>query len=458
MPQDTEKYTEHTVCSNKEADMTTPLLNRLFQLDRHHTSVKTELMAGITTFVAMAYIIFVNPSMLADAGMPREAAFAATIWAAALTTLFMGLWANMPIALAPGMGINAFFTYTVVLGMGLPWQTALGAVFISGIVFLLLSLTKLRELIITSVPLNLKLAISVGIGMFIAFIGLKGAGIVADDPATLVTMGKLCQPTTLLSLFGLLVIGVLMALNIRGAILLGILATTLAGILAGAGPVPHSMNDIVSLDIPSFMPTFMQLDIMAAIRYGLISVLFTMTMVDLFDSMGTIIGLSRKAGLVQKDGSIEGLNKALIADSCGTILSGLMGTPAVTSYVESAAGVAEGGRTGLTAVTVGVLFLISLVFAPLIGIIQGYATAPALIVVGALMAQEVRNIEFDDFTEALPAFLTMITMPLTYSIATGFGMGFISYVLLKSLSGKVRDINPIMWIVAVCFAINFMMR
>ncbi len=436
----------------------TDLLRRYFRLDDYGSTVRTELIAGVTTFITMAYIIFVNPAMLADAGMPKDAAFAATIWAAAITTLFMGLWANMPIALAPGMGINAFFAYTVVLGMGLPWQTALGAVFVSGIVFLVLSITRLRELIICSVPMNLKLAISVGIGMFIAFIGLKGAGIVVDDPVTFVALGHLGQTPTLLSLFGLLVTGALMSLRIRGAILLGILATTVLGMIVGAGPVPQGMGGIMSLDVPSFMPTFLQLDVMAAIEYGLISVLFTMTMVDLFDSMGTIIGLSRKAGLMTPEGRIEGLDKALIADSCGTILSGLMGTPAVTSYVESSAGVAEGGRTGLTAVTVGILLLVSLVFAPLVGVIQSYATAPALIVVGALMVQDIRNISFDDMSDALPAFLTIITMPLTYSIATGFGMGFISYVLLKTVTGRVREVSPVMWVVAACFAINFAMR
>ncbi len=450
-------YAKHRTFEG-ESPMPESMTNRLFKLDKHGTSIRTELTAGMTTFVAMAYIIFVNPSMLADAGIPREAAFAATIWAAAITTLFMGFWANMPIALAPGMGINAFFAYTVVKGMGLPWQTALGAVLISGAVFFLLSVTKLRERIITAVPLNLKLAISVGIGMFIAFIGLKSAGIVADDPATFVTLGKISETTTLLSLFGLLVTGVLMALKVRGAILLGIFITTLAGMIAGVGPVPHSLDGVMSLNVPSFMPTFLQLDVAAAVKYGLISVLFTMTMVDLFDSMGTIIGLSRKAGLMKPDGSIEGVDKALVVDSCGTMLSGLLGTPAVTSYVESAAGVAEGGRTGLTAITVGVLFLVSLIFAPLMGVIQSYATAPALIVVGALMAQEAQNIDFSDMADALPAFLTIITMPLTYSIATGFGMGFISYVLIRVCTGRAREVSLVMWVVSACFAVNFILR
>ena len=438
--------------------MTKRILDRLFRLEEQGSNAKTEIAAGVTTFVTMAYIIFVNPSMLADAGMPREAAIAATVWGAALTTLFMGLWANLPIALAPGMGINAFFAYTVVLGMGLPWQTALGAVFISGVVFFLLSVTKLREAIIRAVPLNLKLSITVGIGIFIAFVGLRGAGIVVEDPATLVAMGSLKGKGPLLALLGLLITGSLMALNVRGAILVGIVVTTVVGMIVGAGPSPHGLGDVLSLDVPSFMPTFLQLDIVAALKYGLFSVLFTMTMVDLFDSMGTIIGLSRKAGLMREDGSIQGLDKALIVDSCGTMLSGLLGTPAVTSYLESSTGIAGGGRTGLTSVTVGLLFLISLIFAPFVGMVQGYATAPALIIVGAVMIQEVRNIHFSDMADALPAFLTIITMPLTSSIATGFGMGFISYVVIRACIGRAREVSLIMWVVAACFVINFALR
>lgn len=438
-----------------EENMAGDIINSLFKLKEHGTTLKTELTAGATTFIAMAYIIFVNPSMLADAGMSREAAFAATIWAAALTTLFMGLWANLPIALAPGMGINAFFAYTVVLGMGLPWQTALGAVFISGLVFFLLSITKLRERIIREVPLNLKLATAVGIGMFIASIGLKGAGIIVDDPSTLVALGKISEPATLLSLFGLLVTVVLMQLGIQGAMLLGILGTTVLGMVVGVGPAPAGIGDIMSLDVPSFLPTFLQLDIVAAVKYGLFSVLFTMTMVDLFDTIGTIIGLSRKMGLMKQDGQIEGLGRPLVVDSCGTMLSGLLGTPAVTSYLESSAGVIEGGRTGLTAVTVAVLFLVSLVFSPLVGIVQGYSTAPALIVVGTLMIQEVRNIDFSNMAEALPAFLTIITMPLTCSIATGFGMGFISYVIIRACIGRAKDVSLTMWIVSACFVVSF---
>ena len=431
---------------------------KLFRLSENKTSVRQEVMAGVTTFVTMAYVIFVVPAMVSETGMPKDALFAATIWAAALTTLFMGLWANMPIGLAPGMGIIAYFTYSVVLGMSLPWQTALGAVFISGVVFLFLSVTKIRSMIIASVPKNLTLAISVGIGLFIAFIGLRGAGIVISHPANSVGLGDLENTHVLLALFSLVFTGVLLSLRVRGAILIGILVTTAIGMVIGAGPVPRSVSDVVNFNVPSVMPTFMQMDIMAAVKHGLISVLFTMTMVDLFDSIGTIIGVSRKAGLMNEDGSIKGLEKALVVDSCGTIWGSFLGTPAVTSYVESSAGVAEGGRTGLTAVTVGVLFLICLVFAPIVGVVQSYATAPALIIVGALMAEDMTAINFKDMTEGLPAFLTIICMPLTYSIANGFGIGFISYVLLKTCTGRFREVSPVMWIVSVCFAISFVMR
>ena len=433
-------------------------LNRLFKLEENGTSVRQEILAGLTTFVTMAYVIFVGPSMLSEAGLPREAVFFATIIASGLTTLLMGFWANMPIALAPGMGIMAYFTYTVVLGMKVPWPTALGAVFISGCVFLLLSVTKIRSMIIDSVPHNLKLSISVGIGMFIAFIGLRSAGIVVNDPANSVALGHIAEPKVLLALFSLVFTGILLALHVKGAILIGIVVTTALGMLVGAGPVPHGFSDVVSFSMPDIAPLFLKLDIMAAIQYGIVTVLFTMTMVDLFDSIGTVIGVSRKAGLVREDGSIRGLDKALITDSCGTLLGSVLETPAVTSYVESSSGVAEGGRTGLTAVTTGLLFLLCLALAPIVGVVQSYATAPALIIVGAIMAEDMTTIDFKDMTEGLPAFLTMISMPLTYSIATGFGMGFISYVVLKALTGRAREVKPIMWIVAVCFAISFVMR
>ncbi len=434
------------------------LLNRFFHLEENGTSVRQEILAGLTTFVTMAYVIFVGPSMLSDAGLPREAVFFSLIIASGVTTLLMGLWANMPIALAPGMGIMAYFTYTVVLGMKVPWVTALGAVFISGCVFLILSVTRIRAMIIDSVPHNLKLSIAVGIGMFIAFIGLRSAGIVVNDPANSVALGNMSDIKVLLALFSLAFTGILLSRQVRGAILIGIIVTTLLGMAVGAGPVPHGFADVVSFKMPDFSPLFAKLDIMAAIQYGIVTVLFTMTMVDLFDSIGTVIGVSRKANLVREDGSIRGLDKALITDSIGTVFGSVMGTPAVTSYVESSSGVAEGGRTGLTAVTTGLLFLLCLFLAPVVGVVQSYATAPALIIVGAIMAADMTDVNFKDMTEGLPAFLTIITMPLTYSIATGFGMGFISYVALKLFTGRAGEVKPIMWIVSVFFAISFVMR
>ena len=434
------------------------MLNRLFHFDELKTDAKTEFMAGSVTFLSMCYIIFVNPAILADAGMPKMATFAATIISTALTTYLMAFYANMPIGLAPGMGINAYFAYTVVLQMGLPWQTALGAVFISGLIFLLLSVSGLRKMIINAVPMNLKLAIGVGVGMFIAMIGFKNSGIIIPSPATIVTLGKLTHPVALLTMFGLAITSIMISKKIKGAILYGIGITTLLGMICGQGPVPHGISEIISFDIPNPAPVFMQLDIWAAIKYGLFTVLFTMTMVDLFDSIGTIIGISRKAGLMDENGNIQNLEKALVTDSCGTMLSGFMGTPAVTSYVESCTGVSIGGKSGFTAFVIATLFLFCLIFSPLTNIIQPYATAPVLIIVGALMSQDITKVKFDDFTDALPAFLTMFTMPITYSIGTGFGIGFISYVVIKACTGRIKELNAIMVVIATCFAISFVMR
>ncbi len=441
------------------------VLEKLFKLSAKNTTVKTELLAGLTTFVAMGYIIFVNPNILAEAGIPKEAAIAATVWSAFFSSMLMGLWANFPVAVAPGMGLNAFFTYTVVLGMGLPWQTALGAVFISGIVFLLLTLGGIRQAIIKAVPMNLKYAIGVGIGIFIAFVGLKESGIVIASPATFVQAGhigsikfEMGQPAPLLTLVGLMVTGAMMARQIKCALLLGILFTTVLGMVCGATPYPTGISSIVSANVPSLSQTFMAMDIMGALEYGVVAIIFTFTVVELFDNMGTLIGLTRKAGLMRSDGSIENLDRALTSDAIGTMASAVVGTSTVTSYVESAAGVAAGGRTGLTAITAAALFVISLFFAPLVGLVPGFATAPALIVVGALMMSEVVHVRFDDVTEAIPAFLTIVMMPLTYSIANGFAFGFTSYVLLKLLSGKIKDINWVMGLIGLVFMINFVIR
>lgn len=443
-------------------------LEKIFKLSQKGTTVKTELLAGLTTFVAVGYIIFVNPSILADAGIPKEAAIAATIWSTVFASTLMGLWANYPVAVAPGMGLNAFFTYTAVLTFGLTWQAALGAVFISGIVFLILTLGGIRQAIIKSVPMNLKSAIGVGIGTFIAFIGLQGSGIVVANPATLVSAGHVASASfelggkaPLLTCIGVIFTGVLMCRGVKGAILIGILFTTILGMIVGAGPVPTGISDIVSTDVPSLFGengTFGQLDLKAALSFGVFSIVFTFTIVELFDNMGTLIGLTKKAKLMDDDGNIENLDRALTTDAIGTMASAVVGTSTVTSYVESAAGVAEGGRTGLTAIVVAVLFVIALLFAPLIGLVQGFATAPALIIVGAMMMSEVTHIDFSDITDAIPVFLTIVMMPLTYSIANGFAFGFVSYTLLKLCSGRFKEVSWVMYLVSAAFILNFILR
>ncbi len=431
------------------------LLEKLFKLEQHNTTVKRELLAGVTTFMTMAYVIFVCPNMLADVGMPKEAAFGATIFATVFSTALMGLWANFPVGVAPGMGLGAFFAYYVCGALGLHWTVALGATFISGIVFLLLTITHLRQLLIDAVPLNLKYAIVVGIGLFITFIGLRTAGIVVNNDATLVALGKLAAPSAALACFGLIASGVLIARGVQGALLYGILLTTLLAMAFGAAPMPQGINDIITFSIPDISPILFKLDIMGAINYGILSIIFTFTIVELFDNMGTLIGLSRKANFMDKDGHIKGINKALFVDSVGVVVCSGIGTSSVSSYIESATGIAAGGRTGLTAMTIAGLFLITLFFAPFIGLIPAFATAPALIIVGIYMISEVRNIDFDDFTEAMPAFLTIVMMPLTYNIAHGIGFGFISYALLKLFTGQWRKVNILVWVFSVCFLVNF---
>lgn len=433
-------------------------LDKFFKISERGSSVKTEILAGITTFVTLGYIIFVNPAILADAGIPKEAAIAATIAATVIATLLMAFLANYPIAVAPGMGLNAFFTYTVVLGFGLHWTVALGAVFFSGVLFFILTVTKVRTWIIDAVPPSLRAAIPVGIGLFIAFIGLKSAGIVVSNQATSVGLGDLGSPEALLAIFGIIVSVVLMSLNIKGALIIGILATTIAGMVVGAVPTPHGISDIMSFKLPSLAPTLGQLDLKGALQFGLFNIIFTFTVVELFDNMGTLMGLLRKAGLMTDTGQPPELGKAFISDSIGTMASATVGTCTVTSYIESAAGIAEGGRTGLTAVTVAVLFLLALIFAPLVGLVPGFATAPALIIVGALMLSEIVHVNFEDLTDAFPVFLTVIGMPLTYSIATGLGLGFISYTLIKIFTGRYKELHWMMYIIAILFVINFAMR
>lgn len=434
------------------------VLGRLFKLREKNTTVRTEVIAGFTTFIALAYIMFVNPNILADAGIPKEAAIASTIWIAALSTMVMGVFANYPVAMAPGMGLNAFFAYYVCGVLGLHWTVALGAVFFSGIFFLILTISHIRQAIIGAVPTNLRRAIGVGIGLFIAFVGLKGTGLIISDPATFITLGHVTQPTTALALFGLVFTAGLMARGVQGAILLGIIVTTILSMAFGISAAPHGVADIISTSLPHMGETFAKLDIAGAWDYGIFSIIFTFTVVELFDNMGTLIGLTSKAKMVKSNGEIENLDRALTTDACGTIISSVFGTSTVTSYIESAAGIAAGGKTGLTAVTVAILFIVSLLFAPLIGLVPGFATAPSLVLVGALMMSEVGKIEFQDFTDGLPAFLTIIMMPLTSSIANGFAFGFISYSIVKTLGGKAREVSLIMWLVSIAFIINLFLR
>lgn len=431
-------------------------IDRIFQVSAKGSSIKTECLAGLTSFMAMCYLIFVVPDILSDAGLPRQAAVASTIWVTILATLLMGIWAKFPVGVAPGLGISAFFAYYICGPAGYTWQSGLGAVFISGVIFLLLTITKIRQMIIDAVPMDMKYAIVVGIGGFIAFIGMKTCGIVTSDPSTFVTLGNLGEPKTLLSICGIFIIGSLMALNIRSAMIIGILAITLAGMLLGQCPTPK--GEILSQGIEFPASLFLKMDVEGALRNGLFSIVFTLTMVDLFDNMGVLIGLAQKAGFMDKNGHINNLDRALVTDSISTMGSAILGATTATSYLESATGVAAGGKTGLTAVVIAFLFFLALFFTPLVALVPSFATAPVLIIVGALMMQEASKIKFDDFTIALPAFLTIISMPLTFNIATGFGFGFISYVGIKIFSGRYKDVNPLMCIIAICFAINFTLR
>ena len=433
-------------------------IERYFKVREKGSTVRTELLAGLTTFIAMAYILFVNPNILADAGIPKDAAIASTIWIAALASMAMGVFANYPVALAPGMGLNAFFAYYVCGVLGLHWTVALGAVFFSGVLFLILTVGGIRQAIINAVPRDLKLAISVGIGLFIAFIGLKGTGLIVENSATYVSLGHVTAPMTLLSLFGLLFTAALMARNVHGSILIGIFVTTVLAMVLGMTPAPQGLGDIVSTSLPHMGGTFGQLDLAGAWNYGLVSIIFTFTVVELFDNMGTLIGLTTKAKMVKPDGHIENIDKALTTDAVGTMVSAVFGTSTVTSYIESAAGIAAGGRTGLTALAAGVLFLAALLFTPLIGLVPAFATAPALILVGALLMSEVGKIDFSDFTNALPAFLTIIMMPLTSSIANGFAFGFISYTVMKLFAGQYKKVSWIMYLVSIAFLINLALR
>lgn len=422
---------------------------RVFKLQEHGTTVRTELVAGLTTFLTMAYIIFVNPSILGDAGMPKDAVFVATCLIAALGTTIMGLYANYPIALAPGMGLNAYFAYVVVLQMGFTWQAALGAVFVSGCLFLLVTLFGLRGLIIRGIPLSLRYAITVGIGLFLALIALKSAGIVVGSKATFVTLGDLHQPQVVLAVLGFVLIAVLDKLKVPGAILIGIVSVTI-GSFFFAG---NQFHGIFSAP-PSIAPTFLQLDIKAALTGGILNVVLVFFLVELFDATGTLMGVAKRAGLLVP-GKMERLNKSLLADSGAIFAGALLGTSSTTAYVESAAGVQAGGRTGLTALTVAVLFLACLFIAPLAGVVPAYATAPALFFVACLMLRELTELDWDDTTEVIPAAVTALAMPFTYSIANGLAFGFITYAALKLFTGRAREVHWMVWIIGGVFLFKF---
>ncbi|MCO5137493.1 NCS2 family permease [Shinella sp.] len=425
------------------------MFERFFKLSEHGTSVRTEVIAGLTTFLTMSYIIFVNPDILSTTGMDRDAVFVATCLAAALGSMVMATVANWPIGMAPGMGLNAFFAFTVVAALGFTWQQALGAVFISGIIFVILTVTGVRSWLIAGIPHSLRSAIAAGIGLFLGIIALKSSGIVVDNPATLVGLGDLKQTGPLLAILGFFIIAVLDALRVKGAILIGILAVTVLSWIFGVS----EFRGLVSAP-PSIMPTFLQLDIMGALHGGLLHVILVFVLVEVFDATGTLIGVAKRANLIQ-EGKQSRLGRALLADSTAIVAGSLIGTSSTTAYVESASGVQAGGRTGLTAFTVAILFLAALFISPLAGSVPSYATAPALLYVAGLMMRELTEIEWDDLTEAAPAALTALAMPFTYSIANGLAFGFVSYVVLKFFTGKWKQIHPATAIVAALFIIRF---
>jgi AGZA family xanthine/uracil permease-like MFS transporter len=432
------------------------MLERLFGLKAHATTLRTEILAGFTTFLTMAYIVVVNPAIMGDAGMPVGAVAVATCLAAGFGCILMGLISNYPLALAPGMGLNAYFTYTVVKGMGVPWETALGCVFLSGVAFLVLTVVGVRQLIVAAIPQSLFAAVAGGIGLFIAFIGLRDAGIIVSNPATSVGIGNLTTPTAALSLLGLLVIGALQAWKIKGAMLIGIVATAAAGWalgLAHIAPGAYRLSDLSAtafkLDVPA------ALNLKGGLALNLMEIVFVFLFVDLFDNVGTLVAVTKKAGLVDKDGAIPRLSRILLADSTATMVGAVAGVSTVTSYVESAAGVAVGGRTGLTSVVVGVLFLVAMLFAPLVQAIPTAATAPALILVGALMIGALTEVDWDDPGVAIPAFLTVITIPLTFSIANGLAFGITSYAALTLLRGRARPRDWLLFVLAALFILRF---
>jgi len=425
------------------------LLERLFRLSENHTTVRRELLAGLTTFMTMAYVVVVNPRILSEAGMPVEGVLFATCISAALATLVMGLWANYPIALAPGMSLNAYFTYSIVIGRGIPWQTVLGVVLLSGVLFLILTLTNIREQIVNGIPDCLKHGTAAGIGLFIAFIGFRNAGIIVANPATFVGLGKMSSPQVILAALGVLLIAILLARKIDSAILIGIVAITLLGIPAG---VSHWPAHLFSWPNPS--GTLFKLDLRAAAKLGLGELIFIFFFVDLFDNVGTLVAVCEEGGFL-RDGKLPRASRALLADAFGTIAGALSGTSTVTSYIESAAGVAAGARTGLGNLLIAALFIAAMFCAPIVAAIPSYATAPALILVGALMCGAVARVKWDDFTDAVPAFLTLIATPLTFSIATGLSLGLLSFTSIKLFTGRHKEISPLIWVLSILFLLRY---
>ncbi|MGE0154372.1 MAG: NCS2 family permease [Reyranellaceae bacterium] len=428
------------------------MLERLFKLSENGTTVRTELLAGLTTFLTMAYIAFVNPQILSVTGMDLGAVFVATCLAAAFGSIFMGVFANYPIALAPGMGLNAYFAFTVVKQMGFSWQVALGAVFVSGAIFFLLSVLPIREYIINAIPKSLKMAISAGIGLFLGIIALQAAGIVVDHPATLVTAGDLTKGPVILAALGFVLMVALDRYQVRGGIMISVLAVTVVSILLG-----YSKFEGIADVPPDPSPVLLQLDIAGALDVGLIAIIFAFLFVDLFDNSGTLIGIAHRAGMLDKDGKVPRLGRALIVDSSAAMAGAALGTSTTTSYIESASGIKVGGRTGLTAVVVGVLFLLMLFFSPLAKSVPGFATAPALLFVACMMARGLTEVDWEDPTEYAPALVTAIAMPLTYSIAEGIAFGFITYAAVKVVAGRFRELHPAVAVLAVLFVVKFAM-
>ena len=428
------------------------MLEKFFKLKENNTTIQTELIAGFTTFITMAYIIFVNPQMMSTAGMDQGASFVGTCIAASIACILMGLYANWPIGLAPGMGLNAFFTYTVVGEMGYTWEIALGAVFIAGILFWFMSITPVRQWMLESIPLNLRVAMGAGVGLFIGLIGLKNGGIIVPNEATLLSMGNILLPETMLAMLGFLVIAILAVRKVRGAILIGVMFITLLSIFMGI----INFQGLVSYP-PSFLPIFMKLDILGALDLAMISIITSFLFVNLFDTAGTLLGVANQAKLVNDSGKILSLDKALKADSSSSAIGAFLGCAPVTSYIESSAGAEAGGRTGLTAVTVGFLFLIAIFFSPLASIIPAHATAGALIYVAILMLGGMEKLNWSDATELLPALIIIVMIPLTFSIANGIALGFISYVVLKIASGRLAQISAGAWFLTLVFLSKFVL-